>query len=86
MTGKIRLGCLGCGREDFDGIHKLPDDWEEIDEVQSYEESIREVGPEDDGDIMFWETHLGVCPECKEIQGQQAAGSTPAGAATKDTS
>ena len=87
MTGKIRLGCMCCGRDDFDGIDKLPDDWEEIDQVQSYEESIQEVGPDDDGDVMFWETHVGVCPDCQEIQGQRlAAGSTPAPAVIEETS
>ena len=65
MSGRIRLGCISCSRDDFDGIDKLPDDWEDIDEVQSYEDSLREVHPDDDdGDIMFWETHLGVCPDC----------------------
>ena len=65
MIGTIRLGCICCMREDYDGIDKLPDDWEDIDEVQSYEESIREVDPDDvDADVTFWETHMGVCPDC----------------------
>lgn len=71
MCGKIRLGCIFCSRDDFDGIDKLPDDWEDIDEVQSYEDSIREVHPDDtDADITFWETHMGVCPECQDPNGR----------------
>ena len=54
MTGRVRLGCVNCGRDDFDGIHKIPDDWEDVDEVQSYEESIQEADPEDDGDVMLF--------------------------------
>ena len=66
MTRKIRLGCISCWRDDFDGIDSLPGDWEDIDEVQSYEDSMREVRPdESDADITFWETHLGVCPDCR---------------------
>ena len=67
MNGRIRLGCIVCDREDFDGIDKLPTDWEDIDEVQSFEESIQEVRPDDpDGDVTFWETHMGVCPDCQK--------------------
>ena len=67
MNGRIRLGCIVCSREDFDGIDKLPTDWEDIDEVQSFEESIQEVRPDDpDGDVTFWETHMGVCPDCQK--------------------
>ena len=67
MNGRIRLGCVVCDREDFDRIDKLPTDWEDIDEVQSFEESIQEVGPDDpDGDVTFWETHMGVCPDCQK--------------------
>ena len=70
MAGRIRLGCISCCRDDFDAIDRLPDDWEDIDEVQSYEDSIREVHHDDtDADIMFWETHMGVCPECQTPNG-----------------
>ncbi len=63
----IRLGCISCFREDFDGIDVLPDDWEDIDEVQSVEESLREISSDDpDGDVTFWETHMGVCPDCQK--------------------
>jgi hypothetical protein len=67
MNGRIRLGCIVCSREDFDGIDMLPKDWEDIDEVQSFDESIQEVDPDDpDGDVTFWETHIGLCPDCQK--------------------
>ena len=67
MNGRIRLGCIVCSRDDFDGIDRLPEDWEDIDEVQPFEESIQEVDPDDpDGDVTFWETHIGVCPDCQK--------------------
>ena len=66
MSGTIRLGCICCSREDFDGIDRLPEDWDAIDEVQSYEESIQEVDPDDpNGDVTLWETHMGLCPDCQ---------------------
>ena len=70
-TGRIRLGCIHCSRDDFDGTDKLPEDWEDIDEVQSYEDSISEVDPDDpSADITFWETHMGVCPDCLKEQSE----------------
>jgi len=68
MPGTIRLGCLYCDRTDFDGVDQLPTDWEDIDEVQSCEEAIREVPPDDKRrSVLDWETHLGVCPDCRQI-------------------
>ena len=70
MTGKIRLGCMHCDRSDCDGIDSLPDDWDDIDEVRSYEEATREVDIHDlSRTVLDWETHLGVCPECQQIHG-----------------
>ena len=87
MSGRIRLGCFHCFRDDFDGVDKLPDDWDAVDEVQSYEESIREIDPDDpDGDVTFWETHIGVCRECQQLQRRQAAlRSTPAQSASEES-
>ncbi len=66
QNGRIRLACLTCDREDFDGVDVLPDDWEDIDEFQSYEASIAPVAIDDpDGDVTAWYTHLGVCPDCQ---------------------
>lgn len=72
---RIRLACESCDREDFDGIDAIPDDWEDVTEVQSYEDSIAplpergvEWPPQTDGRQRFdgqWWTHLGTCPECQ---------------------
>jgi len=65
MNGRIRLGCSSCDRNDFDFVTKLPNDWTDITNVRSYEESIREVAVDDKGSSPFdWQTHLGTCPEC----------------------
>lgn len=64
--GPIRLGCLYCDRNDFDGIDKFPTDWSDIERVQSLEESRRE---DDSGENVFlWQTHLGVCPHCRAVR------------------
>ncbi len=66
MSGKIRLGCQHCDRNDFDGVDKLPEDWDDICRVRSIKEALREVDPDDTTRSVFdWQTHLGVCPECK---------------------
>ena len=66
MSGKIRLGCACCDREDFDGIELLPTDWIDVDEVRSFEEATRQVDWDDQSRSMLdWQTHLGVCPECQ---------------------
>ena len=70
MTNSIRLGCAYCDRSDFDGVSKIPTDWEGIDEVRSFEEAMREV-PFDDKtrSVLDRQTHLGNCPECQAIHG-----------------
>ena len=66
MSGKIRLGCNECDRDDFDDIDELPSDWTDIEEVRSFEEAIREVDFEDGSrSSLDWQTHLGLCPECQ---------------------
>ena len=70
MSGLIRLGCVHCDRDDFDGVDQLPDDWDDIGEVRSFEESMREVDADDMTRSVFdWQTHLGICPECRKIHG-----------------
>ena len=70
MNGKIRLGCIHCDRNDFDGVDKLPKDWDDVSRVRSLEEALREVDEDDTTRSVFdWETHLGTCPECKAIHG-----------------
>ena len=68
MSGKIRLGCNYCDREDFNGIDELPSDWADIHEVRSFEEATREIAVDDQSrSVLDWQTHLGVCPECQVI-------------------
>jgi hypothetical protein len=70
MNGKIRLGCQHCDRNDFDGVDKLPKDWDDVSRVRSLEEALREVDEDDTTRSVFdWQTHLGTCPECKAIHG-----------------
>jgi hypothetical protein len=67
MPGNIRLGCVYCDRSDYDGVDQIPSDWEDIQEIQSYEEACRSVEPDDVKRSVFdWQTHLGVCPECRQ--------------------
>ena len=65
--GPIRLGCFYCDREDCDGISEIPDDWTDVQEVQSLTESLRPVALDELGNrsVLDWQTHLGVCPECR---------------------
>ena len=70
MAERIRLGCMYCDRGDFDGVDKIPADWVDVEEVRSYEEACRPVAIEDRSrSVMDWETHLGVCPDCKRVYG-----------------
>jgi hypothetical protein len=62
----IRLGCLFCDRADCDGVNDIPASWFSVDRVQDFADSIRAAGV--DGDVTFWQTHLGVCPECQEAE------------------
>jgi hypothetical protein len=67
--GKILLACTECEREDFDGVDEIPSDWRDVHEVQSYEESCREVDPRDyKASVFEWYTHLGICPECYQVE------------------
>jgi hypothetical protein len=65
---KIRLGCIHCDREDFDGVVEMPSDWHDIFSVQTWKQSIQPVESHDplQRSALAWETHLGVCPECYE--------------------
>ena len=66
MSGKIRLACGSCDRDDFDGISKIPADWTDVSRVQSLKASRREVDFEERGQSVFeWYTHLGTCPDCQ---------------------
>ncbi len=67
--GKIRLGCVHCDRNDFDGMELLPTDWFDVTFIQSWEASIEIIETDDPfrGIATNWETHLGVCPSCNEF-------------------
>ncbi|MDZ4852612.1 MAG: hypothetical protein SGI77_25260 [Pirellulaceae bacterium] len=64
----IRLGCIHCDRNDFDGVKEMPSDWHEIFPIQTWHASIEEIERNDPlkRSALVWETHLGVCPECYE--------------------
>lgn len=65
--GQIRLGCLFCDRDDFDGVDEIPTDWYAVDHVQSYEDSYAKAVEKLDP-VFDWQTHLGVCPLCEDCQ------------------
>lgn len=64
--GIIRLACLLCDRNDGDGLERVPSDWMDVDEIQSYEEAIEDAGDSDR--VLNWWTHIGVCPDCQEAR------------------
>ena len=67
MTGNIRIACGSCDRSDFDGVGQIPTDWEDVEEVQSLEQSRREIDVDDKSESPFdWYTHIGTCPSCQE--------------------
>ena len=57
-----------CDTDECDGVAEVPPGWTDVEEVQSHAASQEEV-PVDDPtrSPLDWYTHLGVCPECKEI-------------------
>lgn len=66
---KIRLACMVCDREDFDGISAqqlkaaIRGGWKHVGRVQSYRESCSTT--EKPGySVSDWWTHLGWCPDC----------------------
>lgn len=70
MSVQIRLACRHCDTEECDGVAEIPPTWTDVDEVQSYAESLEEILPEDiSRSPTDWYTHLGVCPECRKIFG-----------------
>ena len=76
MQGRIRLGCYYCDAE-LDGIDSVPPGWTEVEEIRSYEQAIEPV-PDGQarnkyGDtVVDWETHVGVCPDCREEHSGEA--------------
>ena len=54
VKNAIRLACVKCDREDYDGIDAIPEDWDEVGPIV-YETQ----------DPHCWWTHLGWCPDCR---------------------
>ena len=65
--GTIRLACLFCDCDEHDGVDDIPADWQDVDEIQSYEDAMSETKT-DGSDSSVWWTHIGVCPECETQQ------------------
>ncbi len=72
---EVRLGCMYCDRQDFDGISEqalkdaIAAGWEYVDQVQSPAEAAQThpLGDEPPGFSVFdWWTHLGICPDCRK--------------------
>ena len=56
----IRLACVGCDRNDYDGVWRIPKNWERVERHQTLAESYSEV-PDSNGrgSAFDWFTHLG---------------------------
>ena len=69
MTGPIRLACGQCDRTDFDGVSAIPDDWQDVSELQLAARSQEEIHPDDaNRSVMEWYTHIGTCPACAALE------------------
>lgn len=63
----FRLACVSCDRDDYDGVYRLPQNWTDIQKVQSLAESKEPVEEGDSTRSLFdWHTHEGYCPECQQ--------------------
>lgn len=68
MTGNIRLGCRNCDTDECDFISEIPTTWADVEEVQSFSDSLKEIAVDDKtGSPFEWYTHLGICPACQEL-------------------
>lgn len=66
---QVRLACISCDTDEFDGIDSIPDDWVFVTRVQSYEESLEEIAADDlTRSPCEWYTHVGTCPDCQTIE------------------
>lgn len=65
----FRLACVSCDRGDYDGVYRLPQNWTEIQKVQSLAESKEPVENRTSNRSLFdWHTHTGYCPECQKAE------------------
>jgi hypothetical protein len=78
-AGPIRLRCEECNCE-RDGIKEVPPGWDDVEEIQSLEDSLTTYEPfAGDPDpprgysASDWETHVGICPDCCEDDGEPIA-------------
>lgn len=63
----IRLACVSCDRDDYDGVWRFPKNWTDIQKWQTLSESMKEVAEGDSRRSAFdWFTHSGYCPECQQ--------------------
>ena len=63
----IRLACVSCDRDDYDGVWRLPKNWTGIQKWQTLSESMKEIAESDSSRSAFdWHTHMGYCPECQQ--------------------
>ena len=63
----FRLACVSCARDDYDGVYRLPQNWTEIQKVESLAESKDSVNESDSARSLFdYYTHSGYCPECQK--------------------
>ena len=60
----IRLACVCCDRDDFDGVWRRPKDWTSIHKHQTLKQSLAPINESENSD---WFTHLGLCPDCKDF-------------------
>jgi len=78
MRRTIRLACVSCDRQDFDGItaaelqQAIEAGWEDVAKVQSFAESCTTYENPADAPPGFsafeWWTHLGTCPDCAKTK------------------
>jgi hypothetical protein len=64
----FRLACVFCDRRDCDGIGQIPAGWSSVCDSQSSEALLRKTGLIENP--SGWWTHLGVCPDCLQIEMQ----------------
>ncbi len=72
-TGKIRLGCRNCDRDDMDLITAAQlraakkAGWQDVDRVQTFAQACRTYDDPADAppgySVLDWWTHLGICGE-----------------------
>ena len=81
----IRLACYECDCDAFDGIPSLDVPlalgWEDIWELQTYEQSLAVYDDPDDAppgySVLDWMTHYGTCPKCVRLRERRDEQRTP---------